>query len=176
MKAVMVKPYRYSHDGINIHDLNEGDVVGGEVAKKLIKSGVAEESNTDDPIIFDDNGRIEFESEVMTQEQAEELLSLTLDQIKVKQGELNAINQAIAEAQENLDAILSGNEGAVEAGGLDSNGTPWDERIHSSSKTKTNDGIWKRRKGVSDELFDEVMLELSGYSGDDNTQTEETLG
>lgn len=34
---------------------------------------------------------------------------------------------------------------------LDTEGVPWDERIHSGGKTKTKAGVWTARKGLNDE-------------------------
>jgi len=45
-------------------------------------------------------------------------------------------------------------------GALDSQGLPWDARIHSSSKKMTAKNVWARRKGVDDALFDAVVAEL----------------
>lgn len=42
----------------------------------------------------------------------------------------------------------------------DNEGIPWDKRIHSSSKAKTADGNWRRRRGVTDEEFEKVSNEL----------------
>lgn len=42
----------------------------------------------------------------------------------------------------------------------DANGLPWDHRIHAGTQTKTKDLVWKRRKGVSDEEFESVIVEL----------------
>lgn len=36
---------------------------------------------------------------------------------------------------------------------LDSKGLPWDERIHSSSKTKVQSGEWKAKRGINDPSF-----------------------
>ncbi len=49
--------------------------------------------------------------------------------------------------------------------GVDAEGVPWDKRIHSKAKdpkaaTGARKGCWKRRKGISDELYDQVMAEL----------------
>lgn len=43
---------------------------------------------------------------------------------------------------------------------LDKDGLPWDERIHAGTKTKTQKGIWTRKKGVEDSVFDAVIAEL----------------
>ncbi|MCF2909964.1 hypothetical protein L1285_16705 [Pseudoalteromonas sp. DL2-H2.2] len=43
---------------------------------------------------------------------------------------------------------------------LDSNGLPWDERIHTSTKNKTEKGVWKKKRGVSEPVFNEVVAEL----------------
>jgi hypothetical protein len=42
----------------------------------------------------------------------------------------------------------------------DSAGIPWDDRIHASTKTKTANGAWTRRRNTDDALFDNVMAEL----------------
>lgn len=46
--------------------------------------------------------------------------------------------------------------------GLDKNGLPWDERIHSSSRAINADGTWRYRKNVPDETKREVEAELRG--------------
>lgn len=52
---------------------------------------------------------------------------------------------------------------AAPEGAVDSAGTPWDERIHSSSKTfLKSDGTWKLKKGVDKSLVAQVMAELVG--------------
>jgi len=55
---------------------------------------------------------------------------------------------------------------APEPPAVDSKGTPWDARIHSESKATVADGSWRKRRGVSDELFTSVMAELTA-AGDD---------
>jgi cell division septation protein DedD len=42
---------------------------------------------------------------------------------------------------------------------LDAAGTPWDERIHAANQSQTKDGLWKRKRGVDQELYDSVMAE-----------------
>lgn len=53
-------------------------------------------------------------------------------------------------------------EDATEDEALDSNGFPWDERIHASTRSKNKDGTWKYRRGISDEVKKEVETELKG--------------
>jgi hypothetical protein len=43
---------------------------------------------------------------------------------------------------------------------LDINGLPWDARIHSRTKSKTDKGIWKLQRGVDMNLVDKVSKEL----------------
>lgn len=43
---------------------------------------------------------------------------------------------------------------------LDSNGLPWDERIHSGTKGKNKDGSWKKRKNVDDATVNRISAEL----------------
>lgn len=43
---------------------------------------------------------------------------------------------------------------------LDSDGLPWDSRIHSRTKSKTKDGRWKKIRGVGAEIVKRVEDEL----------------
>lgn len=43
---------------------------------------------------------------------------------------------------------------------LDKDGLPWDERIHSSNKEMTDKGVWRKRRGVSNETIAKVSVEL----------------
>jgi hypothetical protein len=43
---------------------------------------------------------------------------------------------------------------------VDVNGTPWDARIHSTTKSKTKDGAWRKMRGVSDEQYNAVIAEI----------------
>ena len=45
---------------------------------------------------------------------------------------------------------------------FDKEGLPWDERIHSSNHKLTGQGVWMRRRGVSDEVYNSVKAELLG--------------
>lgn len=56
---------------------------------------------------------------------------------------------------------------------VDSKGTPWDARIHSESKATVADGTWRKRRGVSDELFNEVMAELTAAASNDEAGEDE---
>lgn len=38
--------------------------------------------------------------------------------------------------------------------GLDADGLPWDDQIHSSNKKQNADGRWQRRRGVQDSVYD----------------------
>lgn len=49
----------------------------------------------------------------------------------------------------------------------DAEGLPWDERIHSSNKKLKSDGSWWRKKGISEDYYDEIKAEILG-----NVQTE----
>ncbi|MBQ4838810.1 hypothetical protein [Pseudoalteromonas luteoviolacea] len=50
---------------------------------------------------------------------------------------------------------------------VDKNGIPWDERIHASTKTQTDKGVWKKKRGVNDKLFNEVVAELKQNKNSD---------
>ena len=55
---------------------------------------------------------------------------------------------------------------------LDKDNLPWDQRIHAGTKTKTQKGMWTRRKGVDDATFNSVVAELrQQYPAADSTTT-----
>lgn len=43
---------------------------------------------------------------------------------------------------------------------FDKEGLPWDERIHSSSHKLTSQGVWARRRNITDEVYNTVKAEL----------------
>jgi hypothetical protein len=43
---------------------------------------------------------------------------------------------------------------------VDSDGVPWDERIHSGAKSRTAKGAWTRRRNVDDATFTRISNEL----------------
>jgi len=45
---------------------------------------------------------------------------------------------------------------------LDSEGLPWDKRIHSSAKTKIASGAWKLARGIEPKVVEAVKAELRG--------------
>lgn len=63
------------------------------------------------------------------------------------------------------DAATEAEETVGANGELDAAGTPWDERIHASTKTKVADGTWKKKRGVDPELYAAVIAE---YSADED--------
>lgn len=68
-----------------------------------------------------------------------------------------------------VDPSLPASEGGMDGHGApddipaperDSDGIPWDERIHASTKSANKDGTWTRRRNTPDAAFDAVMAEL----------------
>jgi len=57
----------------------------------------------------------------------------------------------------------------------DNNGCPWDERIHSSGKTKTTAGKWVRRRGITDDDYRVIMQEITDPNFDPSVPFEEPL-
>ena len=47
---------------------------------------------------------------------------------------------------------------------LDSNGIPWDVRIHARNKSQTPSGVWKLGRNLSTEYVKQVLAELRGAS------------
>lgn len=54
-------------------------------------------------------------------------------------------------------------------GEVDKAGMPWDARIHASTKTQTQKGLWKKKKGVAADLVTQVETELLGKSASTGT-------
>lgn len=55
------------------------------------------------------------------------------------------------------DAAPANDDGPVK---LDSDGLPWDHRIHASSKKTLKSGQWRKKRGIEDDLVAEVEAEL----------------
>lgn len=72
-------------------------------------------------------------------------------------------------------ATISANSGGSSVE-LDKDGVPWDERIHSGSKAKTEKGVWKKRKGVDDALYTSLTAQLKAQqsSGADTVAAVQT--
>lgn len=78
---------------------------------------------------------------------------------------LNNINDEIV-TPSNAPIVVSTDDITEESTGdtmdFDKEGLPWDERIHSSNHKLTAQGVWQRRRGVSDEVYNSVKAELLG--------------
>jgi hypothetical protein len=73
--------------------------------------------------------------------------------------EMEEVESQYAGAQPSAHlSIAAGSVNAVND--VDSEGLPWDARIHSSSRETVKSGVWKKRKGVDDALFSQVKAEL----------------
>lgn len=55
---------------------------------------------------------------------------------------------------------------------LDRDGVPWDERIHSSNRKKTGNGVWQRRRNVDELTFTTIKNELLGIDNKADNVTE----
>jgi hypothetical protein len=74
----------------------------------------------------------------------------------VEQNSEPTTTPAVANPPLPQNVIVTG-PGGVE---LDSNGLPWDARIHSEGRAKLTDGGWRKRRNVAPELFAQVETEL----------------
>lgn len=89
-------------------------------------------------------------------------------------------------ATSRLDAIAGGGQSQGEPGGQqddpgagngqqqatpthDIDGVPWDERIHSVNRTMTDEGRWRRKRGISDDYYKQVVAEITAQ-GDGGPQ------
>ena len=92
----------------------------------------------------------------------EKKIALTQEQFEANEGfnEPEVDEEYIDESQ--IGAGLVTDAGTHAGLELDSEGLPWDKRIHSSSKNKNADGSWRIRKGVDKDLVNKVKIELRG--------------
>ena len=78
---------------------------------------------------------------------------------------LNNVNDEIV-TPSNAPVVVDDDEIINEPTGdtidFDKEGLPWDERIHSSNHKLTGQGVWMRRRGISDEVYNAVKAELLG--------------
>lgn len=78
---------------------------------------------------------------------------------------LNNVNDEIV-TPSNAPVVVDDDEVINEPTGdtmdFDKEGLPWDERIHSSNHKLTAQGVWQRRRGISDEVYNSVKAELLG--------------
>jgi hypothetical protein len=66
-----------------------------------------------------------------------------------------------------VEPVSTDEDGPAAAGApeFDKAGTPWDKRIHSSSKAINEDGTWRRRRNLADITYTTVMAELAQRPG-----------
>jgi len=94
------------------------------------------------------------------------LLEQLMERLEKLNARLDAIEgiAVIIENQTTEPVTVVGTETIVPAAPteteLDSNGLPWDERIHAGTKRKNADQSWSRRKGINDLDYNTVVAEL----------------
>lgn len=86
--------------------------------------------------------------------------------------------QEFVEQEEEMEEVVSPFAKAAPAlttivdNELDSEGLPWDERIHASSKAKVGGGTWRSKRGVSDEDAAPIKAELKARVSGAQVQTQ----
>jgi len=74
--------------------------------------------------------------------------------------EANILPEHFTEPEANFTPSPTEDITGVQGEELDATGIPWDERIHTSTKTQTQKGFWKRKPRVEDDVFDTIVTEL----------------
>ena len=69
------------------------------------------------------------------------------------------VNSLVEDLVEETDTV-DFPDGTLVSGEIDNGSTPWDARIHTSNKGKTQKGIWKRKPGLDDDFFNTVIEEI----------------
>lgn len=110
-----------------------------------------------------------------------EQLMARLEKLNARLDRLEGVTLGTLEANGDVSdesaPVITGDAGAVVEGGVKlQKGIPWDERIHAGTKTITAKGEWTRKKGITDELFDSVVAELTAKYADSTVTTAPAAG
>lgn len=91
-------------------------------------------------------------------------MKITLEEINAEQllAIATALNNGVAPVANVADVAEVAEEPSEDTIDFDKEGLPWDERIHSSNHKLTAQGIWTRRRGITDEVYNAVKAELLG--------------
>jgi hypothetical protein len=89
--------------------------------------------------------------------EAQEIIAKLSGQAPALQVNTQATNQNLNQEENHSenDALV----GSV-AGQVDAEGLPWDARIHSSNKKKTDKGFWVKRRNVEETVYNQVVAEI----------------
>lgn len=97
-------------------------------------------------------------------------MKITIDDINVEQLVAVAtalkngvVPVAVSASTDTQDEVVE--EPSEDTIDFDKEGLPWDERIHSSNHKLTAQGVWTRRRGISDEVYESVKAELLDKCG-----------
>lgn len=72
---------------------------------------------------------------------------------------------ALAAAAAPVPPAPAANPGVQQALDRDTSGLPWDKRIHSDPATKTDKGVWRKKRNVDAALVAQVTAELLAGAG-----------
>lgn len=94
-------------------------------------------------------------------------MKITVEDINAEQllAIATALNNGLASVAQSVaqdEVIEEPSEDTID---FDKEGLPWDERIHSSNHKLTSNGVWTRRRGITDEVYESVKAELLGKWG-----------
>ena len=110
-------------------------------------------------IVEEDEHGVKFviptEEQRLDAEQKSDLEEADTDNLNAIFGTPDVVKQMqenIVEVEANLNSLVP----------LDSQGLPWDSRIHASTKTFIADGSWKLRRGVDPAEVEKVKAQLKG--------------
>lgn len=76
--------------------------------------------------------------------------------------ELGDVQAAFVQPGTRVDAALPPPPPGID---VDSQGIPWDQRIHAGSRAKLTDGTWRQRRNLDPEVLQAVMAELRATMG-----------
>lgn len=91
-------------------------------------------------------------------------MKITLEEINAEQllAIATALNNGVAPVANIAPVAEVAEEQNEDTIDFDKEGLPWDERIHSSNHKLTAQGVWTRRRGITDEVYNAIKAELLG--------------
>lgn len=101
----------------------------------------------------------EMEEFVATSKPAKKLKAVVTENGNV---EYEEVESPYADHATHVNAHIDISTPRVASGELDSEGLPWDSRIHASSKAKVANGTWRTKRGADENEVYKIKAELRG--------------
>jgi hypothetical protein len=110
--------------------------------------------NTDDDVVY------EYDGSKWVDLEAERTANCGVKFEPTEEISVSIANAAMEEAQQYFKTPETVEQDESASNELDASGLPWDARLHSRTKSKTTDGLWRRQRGLSPSKANKLELEI----------------